>query len=156
LPLSPLTVSNIFHVPHPHPPLFLLLSSYALSSRSVKLVDTGLPFGVEGMCRYRSKRFHASLRHARRFYPHTHNMDGFFVAKFRKFSNALPAAEPEHTPGEVLPAWQAAAAPEAVKGSSKGGKGGAGGKARTVNGQAKPVLGKGAGGSGKGAKKLKA
>ena len=47
------------------------------------MVETGLPFGVEGLTRHRAKRFHASLKHARRFYPHTHNMDGFFVCKLR-------------------------------------------------------------------------
>ncbi|KAH6702429.1 Nop16-like protein NOP2, partial [Verticillium dahliae] len=58
---------------------------YALSRRpNVKLVDTGLPFGKEGFTSYMGKTFDASLKLTRRYYPHTYNVDGFFVSKFQK------------------------------------------------------------------------
>ena len=58
---------------------------YALTKRpNVKLVETGLTFGVDGFVSYMGKQFDPKMKMTKRFYPHTYNVDGFFVSKFKK------------------------------------------------------------------------
>merc|ERR1712087_537200 len=59
----------------------------------------GLDFGAAGFTNFRQERFHPSTNLCKRFYPHAHNMDGFFVAKFKKFSNKIPGQEVEEDGG---------------------------------------------------------
>ncbi|KAJ9076717.1 rRNA (cytosine-C5-)-methyltransferase nop2 [Entomophthora muscae] len=67
--------------------------NYALSKRpNVKLVETGLSFGVDGFTSFRGNKFHPKMNLTKRYFPHTHNMDGFYVAKFKKFTNKIPTA----------------------------------------------------------------
>nr|BAN64689.1 nucleolar protein-like protein with NOL1/NOP2/sun family putative RNA methylase domain [Babesia bovis] len=64
---------------------------YALRMRDVKLVPLGVEAGSPALSSFRGRHFHPSIgQHARRFYPHLHNLDGFFVAKLVKLSSKIP------------------------------------------------------------------
>jgi ribosomal RNA methyltransferase Nop2 len=69
-----------------------MVIEYALRKRpNVKLVSTGLPIGSEGFTRHMGKIFHHSMNFTRRYYPHTFNVDGFFVAKLKKIGPTTKA-----------------------------------------------------------------
>lgn len=66
---------------------------YALSKRpNVKLVETGLTFGVNGFVSYMGKQFDPKMKMTKRFYPHAYNVDGFFVSKFMKMGSSPGAS----------------------------------------------------------------
>lgn len=77
-----------------------MVVEYALKNRYVKLVEMGLEVGCPGLTKYNEKRFHPTMNLCRRIYPHTHNMDGFFVAKFKKFANGVKESEEISTANE--------------------------------------------------------
>lgn len=75
--------------------------SYAVSQRDVEIVEMGLPFGRPGFTKYRHFRYHDGLIHSRRYFPHVHNMDGFYVCKLRKISNGKSQSRQERRERET-------------------------------------------------------
>lgn len=66
---------------------------YALRRRHVRIVEMGLPFGRPGVTKYRHSRFDPSVAMSRKYFPHVHNMDGFYVCKFEKLADGAIKAE---------------------------------------------------------------
>lgn len=85
---------------------------YALRKRHIKLVETGISFGKPGFTKHRQHRFHPTLNRTRRFYPHTHNMDGFYVAKIKVLKNGPKIDPSEATATQESSDEEADAQPE--------------------------------------------
>ena len=84
---------------------------YALRNRDVKIVESGIEFGIKGFTKMKQHRFHPSLSLSKRIYPHIHNLDGFFVCKLKKLSERKGSKQPieeesdnddETEPAEVI------------------------------------------------------
>lgn len=74
---------------------------YALRKRpNVKLVEIGVQIGKQGFTSYSGKHFDPSLKLTKRYYPHNYNVDGFFVAKFKKFKSLSLSTNNETLYGE--------------------------------------------------------
>jgi 25S rRNA (cytosine2870-C5)-methyltransferase len=93
------------------------LVAYALSRRSnVRIVETGLPFGVPAFTSFRGTTFPKDMNLARRYYPHTYNVDGFFVCKLQKIS-PTPANAVKVTPTGAIPGTDPASRINGVSGT---------------------------------------
>jgi ribosomal RNA methyltransferase Nop2 len=57
---------------------------YALEKRDIKIIPTGLNFGLPGFSKYKNIIFNSKMNHSKRFFPHIHNIDGFFICKVQK------------------------------------------------------------------------
>lgn len=70
-----------------------MVVDYVLKRRHVRVVPLFAPdkpdIGSPGLARHRHRIFHPSLSNTRRFWPHIHNMDGFFVCKLQKMANGV-------------------------------------------------------------------
>nr|UXY87716.1 nucleolar protein [Cryptomonas curvata] len=60
---------------------------YALGKRNIKIIPTGVSFGMPGYINFGKTKFDPSMSQCRRFFPHLHNIDGFFICKIQKQKN---------------------------------------------------------------------
>ncbi|MDP2439033.1 MAG: RsmB/NOP family class I SAM-dependent RNA methyltransferase, partial [archaeon] len=86
--------------------------------KGLKILPVDISFGSPGFSRYRSKRFHHSLKHSRRFYPHLHNTDGFFFVKLQY----NPPPTPKGLSAPASSSSVAAAAAKKLAGKKPAGK----------------------------------
>ncbi|MDR4512796.1 MAG: NOL1/NOP2/sun family putative RNA methylase [Nitrososphaeraceae archaeon] len=56
-----------------------VLSKYQINLENIK-------YGLEGLSEFESIQLHKSLNMTKRFYPHIHKTNGFFIAKLRKIA----------------------------------------------------------------------
>jgi len=81
-----------------------MVVQYALRKRpNVKIVETGLVFGANGFTNWMGKKFDDRMVHARRYYPHMFNVDGFFVCKLKKTGPSPRTAEAARQAGGKVP-----------------------------------------------------
>lgn len=57
---------------------------YAVRQRHVKIVDTGLNIETKVFSKFKDKHFNDRMKYCVRVFPHTHNLDGFFICKLKK------------------------------------------------------------------------
>lgn len=61
-----------------------LVIDWALKKFDVKVVKTTFKHGTSGVTSYKKNELHPSLKHAKRFWPHKTNTQGFFICKLEK------------------------------------------------------------------------
>lgn len=57
---------------------------YAIQRCPLEIIETGLPLGAPGLTSFFGREIDERIRLARRFYPHKHAMEGFFICKMVK------------------------------------------------------------------------
>lgn len=67
--------------------------NYAMRKRHIRIEpfvgEDGSDIGRPGLTSYAYGNFHPDVKNSRRFFPHVHNMDGFYVCRIRKISNKI-------------------------------------------------------------------